>query len=1661
MSNLKDKKILLGIAGLTLTGVAVVGSLLGAEALRNDILERQLQALKDGRKASVNLLESEKISAKSGVSVDENLSYTSPQEVKIVFNIPNELTGKTLTLFYQEFDIKKPQSIVLTTQKAATNIGTTKVSFLIKNLPSSNEIYQYQLMDNSAPQADQIIYFSQFKTETLPELSAEGVYRGANVNISKLNDYQSRSLELRAVERSEYLTKGMLAFKDSLLLQKLNVKEGEDEIKNLWFKPVGEGVLKDNTEYSLMLLDKNGLLPVIASPVTFTTKVNNVITTASRVKTREAEINLQNLLPYQGKKLVVVYAPLDNKDTIFLTNGLLANFKKEIQVPTFEDPQKADLTLVLNNLEPNQNYKLQIYALLDKELTDPFLAEPVWFKTKAQPVVESVVEGLPNPGLEAHAAHIKISDVSEYTLTDLKLKYKPQSDTTPWKDITDEVAVNVEQGEAFAASTIKNLKANTTYTYQLFWTPATTSTTTSVAGTTPAPVDTTALALFNGDQRFTTKAGFTKSSLNINVPLGNDGKTTATVDIKSADLAQYYIENSGNSIEFRYGEAKADSTDAEGKSVPQFINFTDHSSSDFQTVTTKIIKKTDGTFALEKAFTLTLSANKKYEYAIFVGPNKIASNLVTPEFLLSREDVTTTVAPLDKKAILYTNALKSYAGLKYRVAVKESAAQADVAPTVFGSGTVAEDGIVTATLGEGSSLLKPSTSYKYDIVMIQGDQEVVINNGTFTTKANAFGALSIPATSVYPTSLTVTVPATSTLLETSLKLVVVYRPKGSTDAWIVSPNSQTVSASTTNFIVNKLTPVKEYEFNVALEGAPQHVLAESVFATTKNNVVVTTSEPQQRGFTINFAEINEYKAKTLTVKVWKATDKKDALKNNLPTNSSEVLFTKTLTIKTENDITVADPVVVTNIDPQETYVVQLFDGNHAVSVLQLQETLPQVKVAKINRYLNAANIFFTDLQTIENKESELKVVVAKGTTDNFSPTSNSANLKEFAFKVVDNKNEQQLLVSGLEKNTDYVVQLFKKSDTRNTNPLITTSLTVSGARKFKTLEATELPEVSVVAVGHATATIKVSKLADFKGQKLVFKYRPNFWQWTNQREFEFTVPTEMPTPAPAPTAAGTSTSSTGTGTSSGTAPATAAVATEIFVKFALSNLGPLDKNRADTQTWFYEIYVDVDGNKDKVKLLGDATSTDLESNKFISSASKPGVHQFTTMANPRLAPETVKVATTEAKMKFRFPGRTSSTTSQKFYVKAFPKPAGADQINWKSNDGSVVSAKVDVTDNTLKEFTLNTTSGSTTTDNSLKPSTDYLFQLFLEGSDEPLLVEAGEFKTLPSLNVVTKYLTNTTWNLLLENAHQYAGKTLVVELEKETTTSGTTSWTAVADKKETLTIQANTNAKSNYNVPVLFTGLDPNTKYRVKVSLKDTDLASVNLSSKQLEGKTEKNIAVAFHAASTNSLDGVELILSGESLAALKNVPLTMYYKVGTTKSELNQIDSTFGKIDFTIPSDFTETNFKLPENMKIGESGDYWVYLLRNNSKDANLLGNPSPYTKIVNKTLDVKGGEVKSGKTLNEILPSYITDKTKLEEILNNFTVDGYTVSFASKEEGGVFVADDNAGTLIYMLKMVPTASTSETDSSSSKPILLIMPLTGMKKETSTTPAPATTTS
>lgn len=1537
-----NKKLFAGIAGVSLVGVSVVGALIGGYFSRKNAIDQRLKAIEEAKKSDLNLLEAEKISKNSGVSFYAPMSLTSPQQAKVTFDIPAKYTGKSLTLFYKPLSVNaSPSTVTLLIPETTTE--SQKMSFLFNVLPQTK--YEYQLALSEKP--NETLFYSQLRTPKMPVLKAKGAFRAANINISDLSSYHSKTLVIKAVTEGSYTANGIEAFENSLLSQ--NVLIRSEDRKKVWFKPVGNGVFKDGAKYKLMLFEEQGLVPLLAQPVDFVTALNKVRIDTVESGSKVANFNIKDLRPYQGRELTIAYKPVNSETSFFKPINNLVKVQK-LLVPVFEEEKEAALNIKLDNLKPGQIYKLQVFDGSDSKLSDGFLIDAITIKTKTQPTIQAKVDELPNPNPEVSAAYIKVTNLIDYidnltgSTSGLNIKYQKKANgVKPWAEINsdNEVPVKIVANESYAAASILNLEPATEYVFQLF------------GGINSEP-------LLETNNSFTTKAGFTSLGVSADVSLGKDGQTNASIKFSGQELEQFYSSTGGdNSLEIRYKIAPTP------KDVTSTAIATDWEAADVQKANTTIALNGSRYTAAEVKLN-NLQKGTEYIYAIFSGEKKIQSVLVSGEAsFYTREEVSPTTVALQKKVVLHTNVLTSYIGSKYKITYKEKNPSTVDGVTVqpilqtLVEENVPENGKIEATFGSDQTKpLKASTAYEYTIYIVSSDnQENEVAKAEFTTKDTEFTTPTIDNGKIYPTSFEVKIDKLNGLKNQNLQLV--YRKKGET-TFIVSTKEFNTSEATVTQILDMLTALTEYEVNLVLKAAPTQLLSETwVSATTKDVLVAEHSDIKQTSLKISYSNLETYKGDILTLKYWK-TKETDVTKLTVPSDTAQ-LITKTLNVTAEGSL---EPSLLEELDPQSQYAYQVFKDNSAVSYVKTVTTAKQVKVEKIDTYLTSANVILTNLSTIVGEGSDkLKLLVIETTESTTSDDFSSSVIKTINFSNEANKDTQNFLVDSLEKNKNYILQVYLQSDISNSKPLITTARNnPDDHRVFKTLDTATAPQVSAKLISNSSAKLEITNLGKFIGQKLVLKYTSSYW--TNKKEYAFVVP-EL---------------------------SEGVTVSDHKESIIITELLPEDQSISDVQDWFYEIYVDINGDSSKVQLLEPTSVQDVKT-------------KFTT--KPFAKATTNTVLSTLAKLKFKnlFSYKTDPNT-QPLIVKAFPKKSGAT-IDWTVKEGVIKSEVIKsydsiTDDNAELEFSLK----------ALSPNTEYVYQLFVDGLNEPILVEAQTFTTKGQIKLVPDYVANTSAKLLLSNVASFIGETLQVSYKKGSDTAKT--WEiSVSDAQFT----------DNLLIPLLLSNLETGQKYSFEVKMKTSDTTwSENLLNNDLSITTPATLELGL---ALNANNQVKLIFGKtnnavSSLNYLKGRKLVFSWNDSSATEQ-----SANNKIEFSIPVDYTENTFSptntIPTTL-FESTKTYNLKLVDKDSEFSEEINFMNSSETIVTDNIKLSELTKKSGKKDKaDILVSEVNTIEKWKENFNDFTLTNYTVNI---EEINVNAVEGKA---ILTLSFVKTSEAS----------------------------------
>ncbi|UVD81604.1 lipoprotein 17-related variable surface protein [Mycoplasma iguanae] len=1546
-----NKKLLVGVAGVSILGVAAIASIIAANSIRNKSLEKQENAKKQGLLESNDLTEFQKVTAASKITFDSRLSVFSPKVAKLVFNLPKEQTGKLLKLYYKRNGIEddKLKVAVLATTASETAVD---VVFLLDDLNVGSE-YQYRLEDESGT----LLFFSKFITQQNPTIVANGAFRAADLVINNLASYQGESLTLKAVPKSLYDTKGKAAFQESLLIQEVNVRDKETS-KNVWFKPAGFNTLKDETEYVIMLFSDRALVEVLTEIATFTTSLNRVEIQNLNPSLKTATLKLANLKPYENQKLKLAYKKVDSTESSFLPVDDQVKFV-EVSVPTFAEDKETSVTVSLSDLTAESVYKLQVFDSRDTKNNDPFLTNAIAFRTLAQPKVSEVINGIKNPYTEVRAANIKIENIQELDISALKLKYqlKPTNNAAllDWdssSELIKEVSLSRAIGENFASAEIKSgLEADKVYVFQLF------------AG------DTATEALLESNNEFTTKK--TISAATQKAPIGDTGKTSTTLSFSGLEisdlLAQFYTENGINEIELRYKKKTDDSWDTATKIKSK-------------------ITKTGHVYSLEDFKLSSLTSDSEYEYDLFVAPYLYSSILDQPASFLTRETVTAEAEVIEPtRMILYTNALKSYVGNTYKIKFKKDSTEV---PSLEKTGTVAENGIIFANV----TGLETNSTYSYEIEILDS------TSSTYTqiAKKDSISTSSITAPQKakviesYPTSFKYKFENLGSLKNKDLTIV--YRVKDSND--IIFGEDIKFTADSSEKFLNDLAPLTDYEFNFVLKATKSvdatdlYLFSEWVSAKTKDTVTVTISDITQTSIKASYEKLEDYKSANLILKYVEFIPSEDKPTPTSKTWDDLSASAKQSTVVVDNEGK-AQPTTVSFLNPNTVIAYQLFNNGIAVSELKTTTTEKQVNVASVTSYITDAYITLNDLNTIKGEGSnKLKLVVAKKTAGQASDPSWGTQSDIITVNFDNDVSSKSILVQGLTANTDYIVQVFKQSDQTYANALITTAIEPTAPllkRTFKTLETDKKVKVEVTAISPSSARIKISQLEQYAGQKLVFKYRPRYWN--EVREHTIDVPKDLDT-----------------------IKVTTLSGDEKAIYFVIQDLDTQDKNLKEFQEWFYDVWADISGDSTKV-LVSEPADT-KEGDKENVNVSQ---NMFKTSLHPKVetAYSTNKTATITISNLVDY-------KDKKIQLRFAPKPTGSATVNWSAATGITATAleQINVADkNATKIFDIY----------ALNVNSEYIYQFFVEGLNTPLLKENGEIKTKDTLILKNEAVETIAVKLLLSNFATYNNQTLKVE------------YTNTADStKKTITLDITDNSfTSEMLLPIIVEGLEANKEYKFNIKLvqkaatgSTAEQLSANLLANDLTVKTLQTVSQPMIYTKDNK-QYFMWNLNDATVKSLAGRPLVLKLTKATETNEY----------EFTLPETDTEYEFSPQWSVTNTDSSEWTVSLESkasvNANKPINLLGT-SPVKFKASESM-LKPAALKSDK-VNEVKDKKASDyvstekKSELEGFLEVPTLANYTVSLESAS-----AANDVEGSIVLNYKFTKD----------SKEFMVKFSVTGFKKE------------
>ncbi|UVD81602.1 hypothetical protein NV226_02665 [Mycoplasma iguanae] len=1632
MSSSNEKKILLGsMVAISILGTGAIASIIAGAVINN----QNNKAIQDAKNKA---LADKMTSAKKQVfeiNLDEKYSLISTDRAKLSFNVPADLTGQMISVRYRRVanqdDLNKNNAISIKSQFITKSPQAKIVTFFLDKL-SSNYKYEYDVVVGDATKL-----VNSFVTKFRPEIKAETQFRSFAITVSGLASYQNRTLILKAIPTSKFqVSTATESFKNTNLLQPFNIpafpESNSDSSLTFTFNPAG---LDDDVEYTFMLFDAEGLLPLFditgvlpkAKTAVAGLQIDQVygyINTAS--------MRIQGLSRYKGTKLNLLISEVKNKDDLFVPSTA-----RKITLT----PQNGNDALLLNitDLTPDKIYKYNVYAENDSTYNEPIFADSTqknkpdqdkYFNTHNNPVINEVEDSKANPSLEARAALLKINNIDSFkndlhstnypaTLSSLRLKVaKKTANVSDWSaagiasfELTVPTTTSGAEAKKYVEAKLLNLEPSTEYVYQL------------IGGDNKT-------TLLKNSGSFTTLAGFSESGVKIDIPLDKSGQKEVSLTLDVNQLEQFDLRlasektpapaadpvptdpvptvtatadsSSSDSADSSSSTAAADTStapaDSPAAAVPtKEINKLDVKyiavTSDEEEVDWNSSEVKKSTINLTEPITSSstniklsdLKEATKYKLVVFMGEHYLAPVSQVYTFETNTQPKEESIATNNKVVILFTD-LKTYVGKELEVVLTEK----NISDSVFKKTVKFTPNASGNEVIQFNQELQEGKDYEFKLNISVPNQTAdstpttheLLKKDIKTATASIEG--EIPYDKINPTSVLFKLKNLAPLKGKSGS--VVYRPKTTAnDGQWSKFDLKAINVDTINQVVLNtdpgLNPETEYEFNIVWNNAPEVLLMDSsISATTKKNISLQSDQVKQTTARIKYSDFAAFKDQTLVLKYWAVDNSEvtnqlaNSLRSQTPTGTVSVTIPKNGT-----DTTVS---VLTGLSPEKNYAYRLFNGDISVSELKTFKTQNQLKVKQTKTYASAVEITFTHLDTLtETAGTELKVIA-------FKFSDNSKVGSELKFTANTGLNEQKVLLYDLTLDNpqdELYFQVFPQTTTvtdgTTTGGVITTDK-ATDKRKFTLLNQTNLPAVKVAKVSNTSVLLELTQLRELIDETLIVKYRTEYWDASLSK--------------------------------------TVVVEKSLETVVAKSELNVVLTDLLKNKEYSYEFYVKVGNDTENVPL------TKLLKNKN----QRPKFH---TTDDVKVVAEKTFVLPKQAEIYFK--GINDKFKGQKLVLKALPKSDASNENAWK--DSRVISSEITELTPANGDTTLSESTEHKFTLKNLQPNTEYIYQLFVEGLDSKLLTTDATFKTRDVLKLEASELATTTTRLLLSNATTYEGQKLVVRYWKASDyTSNKSDTTKYKDVE--VTIQEKSEFTNTTLFPVDLTTLEAGNDYVFEVySYNGTNVDPTNLLTETLRATTlTKDVQPLVVSNATQSQAKIYLT----NLGRLAGHKFVLSWKLSTETAY-----STNNKIEFEIPTGFDQTLFEVPSPLTgLATTGEYYLELIPNfetynlSGGKTNLLESNAKFNvaKITPKVSDKSTFTDKNSTLASTILGSDLSkEKEQLEAKFDLSFGDGYTIEFQnSTTTNKKNSANDLEGKLIIKVLIYKTSS-SDTDSSSNK--------------------------
>lgn len=1569
-----NKKMLIGASALvTLSGVAVIGSIFGGVALANNRREKLFELEEKKKSKTLNEITE---SSTNLIGINSDFSIVSTKTAKLVFEIPSKFVDQNITLKFTRQAKKNEQGPAPSAVSVLQYVSKKepRAIFVLENL-LSNYVYNYEIIVSGATRST-----GSFLTKFTPTATAVSGYKSADLTISGLGSFTGQTLMVKAVPAATFV--GLRAeeqFRNTVFSQLFNVPYTEKPDASLstkiTFRPVG---LDNASEYRFVVFDNEGLVPLmdLANPPMFSTLEGKLTLSNFWGYNTSASVQLNNVTDFAGSKLKLAYHEVKTDTGLFLARNAKV---LEVEIPENIQTYVANIP----DLKPNTKYKMNVYPALDKDLKDPFFvtgsgiaSSDFKFETNEKPTIfaEEALDNQTYPYLEARAAKLAFKDLKGYFWNTLKVKItqKPTSGNPDWNsavlggelseiittggtstevDATKPVSNNTTQ----FSSTVIGLEAGTEYVYQLF------------GGDDRTP-------LLNANGSFTTMKGFDSVGVTVTTPLSVLGQTESTLKFATDQLLQFYKEPvtpptsssdtsasatvatpPTNQLEIRYAKVKL---------ANEIVDWS--SSTDILKANLTISKETDGTLKIADHKLSSLTKGSLYKAAIFLAPNKLArvSDVVTFE---TNTAITGTVLKLDSKVLLSLENLKTYKDKELSVALYKKGTTPTTEDTK--KFKVNEQFVESLEFSD----LESSTEYEYKVSVMEEETSHELLKESVSTISSEITA-RIPADTINPTSVILRLEHLVGLKNQNVSII--YRKKVETNdaEWKVFDLGEITHGILDKTIIG-LEADTDYEFNIVWDKANSFpILKQHVVAKTKTFVNIQTSNIKQTSVKFNYSNYALYPNQSLVLKYWQTaeTELTQEVKEVIALSTATGASMVSVPLKITDSTTLFS--VATNLSPNTGYAYQLFNGSVPVSDMELFKTEKQLVVLETEAFVSGFRVNLSDLNTITGDDANkliLQVIEKSSSSSSSTPTTKN-------FKFTRNSDSQEVLAYGLDKEKTYVFQVYKESDVEFKNPIITTN-SVSDKREIALLIGDSVPTLKVEQFAAKSALLQFDKLSKFVGKTLVIKYKPTYWEDTSKENI--------------------------------------AVESSIKTVVEQNKLDYQLLNLVEGTEYNYEVYVEVAGTTDKITLLEQKTSASSRE-KFKTGSTKITPKSGVNFVLPTIARLNIVNASTYKKVQL--------------ILKALPKEGTSD---WDSNEVIKSSLnKIGYNDSTTEITDFSDSSEVIFNLSGLKNKTEYKYQVFAEGLSEPLLKEDGIFATKGLIKIQASEIHAEKMRLLLSNLDTYVGQKLKVQYREKTDTTGAgagsaeTSWNSF----ETVVSNSGSAFTSETVVPIPIYNLKPKKDYEFKVTVMDNTTESANLLESGDYVVTTLSKEVEASAIIASQPKTARILL--EKIGNLKDIPLKLSWKLSTETNWLETQKIKFVIPASTTTDYYILSNDSALSG--LADSGTYDLKLEPDYEKNSYNDKMSVDLLATSKKTFDVaklvptftpKSSFTKEEK--NKIKASSLLTKAKILEKFDAPTLEGWTLELKDNTTDDVtyISANDFEGKLIVKVVFGTTTSTN----------------------------------